>query len=338
MTRTRLVSDLATSGAGAGAAGARHSPAPRPGRRTLLRPPPAADAAVPPGPATGTPARPGNRPERSARTGDSHERTIPDLPNKPDTVPGRRDALTASPSPAVPATNSPAGGKLPLSATDRTRHRRYRHLGRADQDSLYAVLEAGLVAHLGVISGGWPMVVPTMYGYDPDTLYLHGSVASQSLNTAGAPVCVTITLTDGLVLARSVFEHTINYRSAMIYGRPRLVTDPAERLAGLRHIAEHVAPGQWDYARQPSRKELAAVRLLALSLDEASVKIRTGPPSDGDSPDAALGLWAGELPLATTWQQPIPDPALPPGTRVPGHISSRVGTRADRSISSKPGP
>ena len=261
----------------------------------------------------------------------------PDLSSKPDTVPGRRDALTASPSQAVPATTNPAGGKLPLSATERTRHRRYRHLGRADRDCLDAVLEAGLVAHLGVITGGWPMVVATVYGFTADTLYLHGSVASQSLNTAGAPVCVTITLTDGLVLARSVFEHTINYRSAMIYGQPRLVTDPAERLAGLRTIAEHVAPGQWDYARQPSRKELAAVRLLALSLDEASVKIRTGPPSDGDSPDAALGLWAGELPLATTWEQPIPDPALPPGVTIPAHISSRAGTRADRSTSSKPG-
>ena len=151
------------------------------------------------------------------------------------------------------------------------------------------MLDAGLVAHLGVITGGWPMVVPTMYGFTADTLYLHGSVASQSLNTAGTPVCVTVTLTDGLVLARSVFEHTINYRSAMIYGQPRLVTDPAERLAGLRAIAEHVAPGQWDYARQPSRKELAAVRLLALSLEEASVKIRTGPPSDGDSPGCRAG-------------------------------------------------
>ena len=260
----------------------------------------------------------------------------PDLSSKPDTVPGRRDALTASPSQAVPATDSPTSGKLPLSATERTRHRRYRHLGRTDRDSLHAVLGAGLVAHLGVITGGWPMVVPTMYGFSADTLYLHGSVASQSLNTAGTPVCVAITLTDGLVLARSVFEHTINYRSAMIYGQPRLVTDPAERLAGLRAIAEHVAPGQWDYARQPSRKELAAVRLLALSLEEASVKIRTGPPSDGDSPDAALGLWAGELPLATTWQQPIPDPALPPGIPLPAHIGSRAGTRADRSTSSKP--
>ena len=249
----------------------------------------------------------------------------PDLPSPANTVPGRRGALTASPSPAVPASTSPAGGRLPLSATERTRHRRFRALGRTDRESLYSVLAAGLVAHLGVIAGGWPMVVPTCYGFTADTLYLHGSVASQSLNTAGAPVCVTVTLTDGLVLARSVFEHTINYRSAMIYARPRLVTDPGERLAGLRCITEHVAPGQWDYARQPSRKELAAVRLLALSLDEASVKIRTGPPDDGDSPDAALGLWAGELPLATTWQQPIADPALPRGIPVPAHIRSRAG-------------
>jgi uncharacterized protein len=238
-----------------------------------------------------------------------------------DTLPDGRYALASSP---------------PLSATERTRHRRLRHLGRSDRESLFAVLEAGIVAHLGVIIDGWPMVVPTVYGYDQDTMYVHGSVASQSLDCAGAPVCVTITLTDGLVLARSVFEHTINYRSAMIYAQPRLVTDPAERLAGLRCITDHVAPGQWDYARQPSRKELAAVRLLALSLDEASVKIRTGPPDDGDSPDAALGLWAGELPLATNWQQPVPDPALAPGIGVPAHISSRAATR-ERDLTGRRG-
>ena len=174
------------------------------------------------------------------------------------------------------------------------------------------------------------MVVPTMYGFTADTLYLHGSVASQSLNTAGTPVCVTVTLTDALVLARSVFEHTINYRSAMIYGQPRLVTDPAERLAGLRAITEHIAPGQWDYARQPSRRELAAVRLLALSLEEASVKIRTGPPSDGDSPDAALGLWAGELPLATTWQHPSPiRPSRPAYPSLPTSAPAPVPRRTE---------
>jgi uncharacterized protein len=248
-----------------------------------------------------------------------------DLSIAAGTAPVRSDARPVDHSSAAPAMSNSSDGKLPLSATERTRHRRLRHLGRPDRDWLYAVLDAGLVAHFGVITGGWPMVVPTVYGFTADTLYLHGSVASQSLDTAGTLACVTVTLTDALVLARSVFEHTINYRSAMIYGQPRLVTDPAERLAGLRCITEHVAPGQWDYARQPNRKELAAVRLLALGLDEASVKVRTGPPDDGDSPDASLGLWAGELPLATTWQPPVPDPALPPGTSVPAHIR-RIAT------------
>jgi uncharacterized protein len=235
--------------------------------------------------------------------------------------------LGGSSAPAETSTpDYSAHARLPLSATERTRHRRLRRLGRADRQSLHAVLRDGLVAHLGVIIDGWPMVVPTAYGFDDDTLYLHGSVASQSLSTTGT-VCVTITLADGLVLARSVFEHTINYRSAMIYGQPRLVTIPAEKLAGLRYIAEHMAPGQWEYARQPSRKELAATRLLALSLEEASVKVRTGPPDDGHTPDAALGLWAGELPLATTWQQPIPDPALAPDIPIPAHIKSLACTR-----------
>ena len=215
----------------------------------------------------------------------------------------------------------------PLSSTERTKHRRLREQGRADRGELLAVLAAGLVAHLGVISDGWPMVVPTSYGFDDTTLYLHGSVASVSLR-ADSPVCVTITLADGLVLARSVFEHAVNYRCAMIYGYPRIVTDPDEVIAGLRLLSDHMAPGQWDYARQPNRKELAATRLLAVPLAEASVKVRTGPPDDGDSPDASLGLWAGELPLAATWQQPVRDPALPPGIDVPSHIARRSGTRA----------
>jgi len=172
------------------------------------------------------------------------------------------------------------------------------------------------------------MVVPTSYGFDEATLYLHGSVASRSLQGGQAPVCVTITLVDGLVLARSVFEHAVNYRSAMIYGAPRPVTDRDEKLRGLRLLSEHLAPGQWDYARQPSRKELAKTTLLAIALDEASVKVRAGPPDDADSPDAALGLWAGELPLVSTWGRPVPDPALPPGTAVPPHVAARAGTTA----------
>lgn len=216
----------------------------------------------------------------------------------------------------------------PLSSTGRTRHRRLREQGRADRAELLAILSAGLIAHLGVLSDGVPMVVPTVYGFDDRHLYVHGSVASQSLDAADALVCVTVTLVDGLVLARSVFEHAVNYRSAMIYARPRIVTDPAAKLAGLRQVSEHLAPGQWDYARQPSRKELAATRLLALSLTEASVKIRSGPPDDGGSPDAALGLWAGEIPLCARWQRPVPDPALPARMGVPAHIRRMAGQPA----------
>jgi nitroimidazol reductase NimA-like FMN-containing flavoprotein (pyridoxamine 5'-phosphate oxidase superfamily) len=224
-----------------------------------------------------------------------------------------------------------------LSATARTRHQRLREQGRTERANLLAVLRAGFIAHLGVVIDGTPVVIPTSYGFDEDTLYLHGSVASRSLaarpalaagRSEATVACVTITLVDGLVLARSVFEHAVNYRSAMIYGTPMLVTDPAEKLHGLQMLSEHLAPGQWDYARRPSRKELAATSLLALPLDEASVKVRTGPPDDADSPDAALGLWAGELPLISTWGEPVPDPALPHGTAVPPHITARASTRA----------
>jgi nitroimidazol reductase NimA-like FMN-containing flavoprotein (pyridoxamine 5'-phosphate oxidase superfamily) len=214
-----------------------------------------------------------------------------------------------------------------LSVTLRTRHRRLREQGRTNRTDLDAVLAAGFVAHLGLPAADGIMVVPTVYGADGQSIFLHGSVASQSL-AADAPVCVTVTIIDGLVLARSVFEHAVNYRSAVIYAVPRIVTDPAEKLAGLRCISEHVAPGQWDYVRQPSRKELAATRLLALALDEASVKVRSGPPDDADSPDAALGLWAGELPLLARWQEPVADPALPPGQPVPPHIQAMAGTVA----------
>src|SRR3954469_8083071 len=150
-----------------------------------------------------------------------------------------------------------------LSVTDRTRHRRLREQGSTERGDLDAILAAGVICHLGVVVDGDPMVVPTVYGLDGDTLYLHGSVASRSLISAPqATICVTVTHVDGLVLARSVFEHAVNYRSAMIHGVPRKVTDPDEKLAGLPRLTEHATPGQWSYARHPSRKELAATTLL----------------------------------------------------------------------------
>jgi uncharacterized protein len=215
-----------------------------------------------------------------------------------------------------------------LVRTERTTHHRFAENGVYDRDVMRAILRAGFVCHLGVIVDDHPMVVPTVYGLDPDgdTLYLHGSVASQSLRGRPRTICVTVTHVDGLVLARSVFEHGVNYRSVMVYAVPRVIADPEEQLLVLRHLSEHVAPGQWDYARQPSRKELAATTLLAMALDEVSVKVSTGPPDDGDGPDAALGLWAGELPLRTTWGEPVADPALVGGVAIPDHIARRAGT------------
>ncbi|MEU8955112.1 pyridoxamine 5'-phosphate oxidase family protein [Streptomyces sp. NPDC048518] len=215
-----------------------------------------------------------------------------------------------------------------MPVTDRTRHRRLREQGSLARADLEAILDAGFVCHLGVVVDGHPMVVPTVYGRDDAWLFLHGSVASRSLAAdPEASVCVTVTHVDGLILARSVFEHGVAYRSVMIHGVPRPVTDPEEKLRGLRLLTEHAAPGQWDYARRPSRKELAATTLLALSLAEASVKVADGPPEDGEGPDAGLGVWAGNLPLTATWGAPVPDPLLPAGIAPPPHIAGRSGTR-----------
>ncbi len=170
-----------------------------------------------------------------------------------------------------------------LSATPRTTLHRLRERGRTDRADLEAVLEAGLVCHLGVVIDGAPVVLPTGYGWLDDTLYLHGSSANRSLlAAAGAQVCVTITLLDGLVCARAVFHHSMNYRSAVIFGEGRLVSDPAEKLAALRAVTDHLVPGRWAHVREPDRKELAATAVVALPLTEASVKVRTGPPKDDD--------------------------------------------------------
>ena len=150
-----------------------------------------------------------------------------------------------------------------LSNTPRTRLRRGKEKGRTERAELFEVLRACFVCHLGVVVEDAPMVVPTVYGFDDDHLYLHGSVASRSLTRGDVEICVTVTAVAGLVLARSVFEHSVNYRCAMIYGVPQVVTEPAEKLRTLRIITEHTAPGQWEHVRQPSRKELAATTILA---------------------------------------------------------------------------
>ena len=207
-----------------------------------------------------------------------------------------------------------------LSPTPRTALRRHRERGRTDRDDLYAVLDAGLICHLGVIASGVPRVLPTGYGRDGDTLYLHGSSANATFMAgAGQEVCVTVTHLDGLVCARSVFSHSMNYRSAMIYGVARLLTERDERVEALRVITEHLTPGQWSYARQPTAKELSATSALALPLAESSVKIRSGGPAD-EPEDYAADIWAGVVPMTVSFGEPEPDAELRPGIATPEHI------------------
>ena len=211
----------------------------------------------------------------------------------------------------------------PLSSTPRTTLRRHRERGMTDRADLYAVLDAGLICHLGVISGGVPMVLPTAFGRDGDTLYVHGSSANGAFGAAdGQQVCVTVTHLDGLVCARSVFTHSVNYRSAIVFGTATMVRDEDERWQALRTITDHLIPGRWAAARQPTRKEMAATAVLSVPLTEASVKIRTGMPKD-EPEDLGLDVWAGVLPVAVTFGEPEPDPLLREEIPVPAHIRDR---------------
>ncbi|MBP2476974.1 nitroimidazol reductase NimA-like FMN-containing flavoprotein (pyridoxamine 5'-phosphate oxidase superfamily) [Crossiella equi] len=212
-----------------------------------------------------------------------------------------------------------------LSPTDRSTIRRGKKRAVTDRAALAEVLDAGFLCHLGVVREGSPLVLPTCYGRDGDTLYLHGSSGAASLRAgAGAEVCVTVTHLDGVVYARSVFNFSANYRSAVVHGRAEPVVEEAAKLHGLRVLTEQIAPGSWDHARQPNRRELAATAVLRLDLTEAAVKIRTGPPVDEEE-DLALPAWAGVLPLHRSWGTPVPAPELPEGAGVPAHVQSRTG-------------
>ncbi len=208
----------------------------------------------------------------------------------------------------------------PLSGTPRTTLRRHRERGMTDRADLYAVLDAGLICHLGVVADGAPVVLPTAYGREGDTLYLHGSSANGAFGAAdGHQVCVTVTHLDGLVCARSVFTHSVNYRSAVVFGTATLVRDEDERWQALRIITDNLIPGRWAAARQPTRKEMAATAVLSVPLAEASVKIRTGMPKD-EPEDLELDVWAGVLPVAVTFGEPVPDPLLRAEIPTPAHI------------------
>ena len=201
----------------------------------------------------------------------------------------------------------------------RTRIRRLPERGVYDREAIDAVLDAGLVAHLGFVSDGQPLVIPTLHARVGEDVYVHGSSASRALRelSDGIAACLTVTLLDGIVFARSVFEHSMNYRSVVVLGTASPVVEREEKLAALEAFTDKLLPGRWAEARPPTPTELKATSVLRMSLEEASAKIRDGGPEDGDTPDADLDVWAGYLPLAVTALDPVPDPALRPGIPVP---------------------
>src|ERR1039457_260941 len=177
-----------------------------------------------------------------------------------------------------------------------------------DRDAVYQILDEAFLCHVGFVADGQPYVIPTSYGRDGNVLYIHGSAASRMLRNLdlGVPVCITVTLLDGLVLARSIFNHSMNYRSVLILGKATLVDDPAEKLAALRALSEHILPHRWDDVRQPNEKELKETAVLKIPIEEFSAKLRAGPPID-DEEDYSFPTWAGVIPLETNAAKPIPD-------------------------------
>jgi nitroimidazol reductase NimA-like FMN-containing flavoprotein (pyridoxamine 5'-phosphate oxidase superfamily) len=199
----------------------------------------------------------------------------------------------------------------PSGPTERTQVMRLPKRGDYSQETIYSILDAGFLCHIGFVVDGQPFVIPTGYGRSADTLYVHGSAASRMLRSlaSGVEVCVTVTLLDGLVLARSAFHHSMNYRSVVVFGTATLVESPEEKTEALRVISEQIVPGRWKDVRWPTEQELKATKVLALPISEASAKVRTGPPLD-DEEDYALPVWAGVLPLSIHPETPVPDARL----------------------------
>jgi nitroimidazol reductase NimA-like FMN-containing flavoprotein (pyridoxamine 5'-phosphate oxidase superfamily) len=208
------------------------------------------------------------------------------------------------------------------SPTKRTQVMRLPKRGDYSDATIHSILDAGFLCHVGFVIDGQPVVIPTSYGRSGDTLYVHGSAASRMLRTlaSGVEVCVTVTLVDGLVLARSAFHHSMNYRSVVLFGTATLVESADEKTAALRAISEQIVPGRWDDVRWPTEQELKATKVLALPISEASAKVRTGPPLD-DEEDYAMKVWAGILPFRVQPHVPLPDPRLNGESQeVPGYL------------------
>ena len=207
-----------------------------------------------------------------------------------------------------------------LKKTDRTTISRHDERGSYDRDVAYAVLDEGLVAHVGLDSGNGVMVIPMTYARIGDELLLHGAVASRWLSSfeKGRPISVCVTILDGLVLAQSAFSHSMNYRSVVAFGEASVIMDPQKKAAALKALLDHLIPGRWDDSRQPDKKETEATTVLAMSIDEASVKIRSGPPKDA-AKDLELPYWTGVIPLCLTSGEALPDPAMKGQKSVPDY-------------------
>jgi len=210
-----------------------------------------------------------------------------------------------------------------MDPTPRTLLRRLPARGSYDAATIHRILDAGILAHVGFCIEGQPFVIPTLYGREGDKLYLHGSAASRMLEELdrGIPACVNVTLVDGLVLARSAFHHSMNYRSVVAFGTARKIHDAGQKTNALRVISEHLIAGRWEDVREPAAKELNATAVLEFAIEEASAKIRTGPPVD-DEEDYGLPVWAGVLPVRLASAEPVADARLAEGTEVPGYIRS----------------
>lgn len=201
-----------------------------------------------------------------------------------------------------------------ITPTGRTQLRRYPNRGSFDSETIYSILDEGFLCHVGFAVDGQPFVIPTGYARSGDRLFIHGSAASRMLKTlgGGVDVCVTVTLLDGLVLARSGFHHSMNYRSVVVIGKARLVSEREEKLEALRAFTNHVVPGRWEEVRPPTDQELKATTVLGIPIEEASAKMRSGPPID-DEEDYAWPVWAGVIPAGLRFGEPLDDPRLKQG-------------------------
>lgn len=208
-----------------------------------------------------------------------------------------------------------------MKSTARSQLRRLPNRGSHEPEVVHAILDAGFLAHVGFQVNGQPFVIPTLYGREEASLYLHGSAASRMMGEleTGVPACVTVTLVDGIVLARSAFHHSMNYRSVVVFGDARKIDDPSRKIHALRVISEHVMRGRWNEVRKPTEKELKATTVLEFSIAEASAKVRQGPPLD-DEDDYSLPVWAGILPLRLEAKTPVADSRLADGVEMPEYI------------------